>query len=460
MAAQTIADTLPEQLKPLYETIVREIQPFVETESWTQAIGRIDMILPSIPMDQANRTLRAALLAKRGELNMEDEDLDQAEEDVRHALHNGLRVAPVYVIAGWVHYQRDEYDKSREYFDRALEDNPNHTDALTGRSMVLQELGLFDMARADITHALRHEPRNASLWAMRAEVHILLENLEQASSDIKKAREFDPEDTDYALIHARIEAVQGRFQEASKIVNAAITDDEDLTLEALLLRSHLSLLTGNTKGARADAMNASNRFSDEAFAFVQLAQVQLAEDNISLALKAAERAVKLDASLPDAYLIRGAARQAKGDSAGAKEDFDRSLDVPPEFPQFIFGAAYDAVDQQSFNASVSTFYQNAQPKPAPKPVAAQPEAPSGNPFAGMPGMGMMGNMMGGMDPMKMMGQLFDDQGNIRPMFKPFLKMALKKRPLHAQEHAVEHDPGHGRGPGDAQECRHGQHLPR
>ena len=36
--------------------------------------------------------------------------------------------------------------------------------------------------------------------------------------------------------------------------------------------------------------------------------------------------------------------------------------------------------------------------------------------------------LGGMDPMKMMNQMFDDDGNIRGPFKPLVQMALKNAP--------------------------------
>lgn len=423
MTIRTISDALPEQLKSFYDAIVTEIQPFVDTESYPQAINRINMILQSIPTDQENRLLRAALLAKRGEMHMESESYEDAEEDIRHAIHNGMRVPPVFVLSGWTHYYLEDLDKSRQFFDRALEEDASFVDALMGRAMVLQELDDLDMARADLTHAIRFDERNASLYALRADIHILQENLDQAMNDIRKAREIDGDDVDYALAHARLEAVQGNFTRAASIVNQALQDDEDLSLEALLLRSYLSLLTNKKDEARSDAMTASNRFSDEAFAFVQLAQVQLAQGNTSLALKAAERAVKLDASLPDAYLVRGHARQAKGDETGAQEDFKRASSASPELPLFIFGSAYEAVDQDRFNGAINQLYQKSTTPQKPAQPAADPFG-GANPFAGMPGLGGMG----GMDPMKMMGQLFDEEGNIRPMFRPFLRMALKNAP--------------------------------
>lgn len=430
MSNPQIIAALPEPMRPLYQAIVAELTPFIETESYVQAIARLEMVLRTVPTDQDNRLLRAALLAKRGELHMENEDFEQAEDDIRHALQNGMRVPTVYTLAGWTHYYLDQSEEAREFFERVLEENPDEVSALKGRALVLQELDELDLSRADMTQAIRLKPDDANLYGMRAEIHILQGNLEHAERDLKKARELDPRDADLALADARLRAVTGDIEGALKIMDKSMRGD-DLSLEALLLRSHLRLVTDRKPEARADAMAATKRYADEAFAFVQLAQVQLSEDSIELALKAAERAVALDSSIPDTYLVRGAALRARGDEAKATEDFKRASSAPAELPQFIFGAAFDAIDGDNLHRSAMETLYGGDP-------AAQtpaPEADAGNPFGGMGGMGglgglasMMGGGAGGMDPMRMMSQMFDDQGNIRPAFRPILRMALKNAP--------------------------------
>jgi len=418
MASESIEQMLSEEHRGLYAAIVQEIQPLVDDESYEQAIARVDMILTGIPTDQDHRLLRAAFLAKRGELKLEGERYEEAEEDIRFALHNGMRLPEVYALAGWAHYQMDKLEKAREYFDQVLDEDPDAVNALSGRALVLIDLDELDKARADLTHAIHCDSSDESLYAMRAEVLIHLGELEQAERDLKEARSIAPRDQDYALLAARLKAVMGQSQEALAIIEEALKFDEEPSLEALLLRSHLRLLNGQTKQARSDAMSASNRFPDEAFALVQLSHVQLTEGNVALARKAAERAVKLDPTLPDSYLVRGAAARLDGDEAAATEDFKRASQAPSELPMFIFGPAYEALDADVFHNSILGMLQDEEP--APQPTSG------GNPFAGMGMPGLPG--MGGMDPMKMMNQMFDDEGNIRGPFKPLVQMALKNAP--------------------------------
>jgi len=58
------------------------------------------------------------------------------------------------------------------------------------------------------------------------------------------------------------------------------------------------------------------------------------------------------------------------------------------------------------------------------PAAAAGAGGAANPFAGLSG-GIPGL---GINPMSMLDQIFDDDGNIRPTFKPILKMAMKNAP--------------------------------
>lgn len=429
---QSIERLLPEETRAQYMAIARELEPLVSAGSYLQAVARIDMILNGIPSNQENRLLRAAFLAKRGEVYLEGEYNEEAEEDLRHAVHNGIKTPEIFATLGWTHYHMDNADDARQWFDRAVEqsgsEDPDES-ALMGRALVLQELDELDAARADLTRALQYATKRAALYAMRSDVYARQQDLESAERDIKSALKADATDSDYYVAYARILTAMGKPKMALETLEKGFQHvGGEPGLEELLLRSHLRLINGELEKARADAVQATKSFSDEAFAFVQLAQIQLSDGQIDAALKSAEQAVELDDELPDGFLVRGAVKRLKGEQVQSQRDLERASQTHPELPQFLFGPAYAAMDTSDFHADLFAKIKDHD-VPASSTQPPEPEQGGGgaNPFAGFPGMGGIPGM-GGMDPMRMMSQMFDDEGNIRPAFKPIVRMALKNAP--------------------------------
>ena len=142
---------------------------------------------------------------------------------------------------------------------------------------------------------------------------------------------------------------------------------------------------------------------------------------MDLAKRAAERAVLLDPSLSDAYMVRGAARQMADDAEAAKEDFERASRAPVELPIFLLGPAHELVEGSAMGLDASLLEMLADQTGS---GGFDPAA-----FAGAFGAdGTAGPMPGGMDPMTMLDQIFDNEGNIRGPLKPIFRMAFKNAP--------------------------------
>lgn len=417
-ASENGVEALSEEQRTQLEQIRDEIEPMLERGDVAAALSSLNSIRGNVPDTDEYTMLHGALLALRADVFLDLGEMERAREDADEAMDIGWTGAGVSDVAGWAHFGQDRPETAREYFDAALERDSDRVSSLLGRALALQDIDELDMARSDLTHALNVEPDNAELYAVRSEIMLRQQNFEQAERDIEQAIELDPEDPEYRLTHARMLMVRGHVDEASTAVRPA-ADREEATLEALLMRSHLHLLQGNSSSARADAIRASNRFPDEAFAFVQLAHVQLAEGKLNLARKAAERAVELDASLPDSYMVRGAALHMSGETEQASEDFERAKSAPAELPMFLLGNCYDVLGESGLEMSIHDMLNQYQQSADQAESTGQTGA--GSPFGGMGG-------FGGLDPMKLMGQIFDESGEMKGQYKPFLEMAMKNAP--------------------------------
>ena len=413
-ASATGVEALSDEQQTQLKQIRDEIERMVLRGDVDTALSSLESIRGNVPDTDEFEMLHGGLLALRADVQLDLGAMGQAWEDAQEAMDTGWRDAQVYDVAGWANFGQDRPDSAREYFDKALERDSDRVSSLLGRALALQEIDELDMARSDLTHALNVEPENAELYAVRSEILLHKEEFEAAERDISQAIELEPEDPEYPLAHARILMVRGKVDEASSAIQPA-AEREDAGLEALLMRSHLHLLQGNNTSARSDAIRASNRFPDEAFAFVQLAHVQLASGKLNLAKKAAERAVELDPSLPDAYMVRGAALHMSEEREAAQEDFERAKSAPAELPMFLLGSSYDTLQASGLEMSIEDMLNRYQES------AAGQDASQGPPFGGAGG-------FGGLDPMKMMGQLFNDSGEVKGQYKPFLEMAMKNAP--------------------------------
>lgn len=415
MSGSTTSSTkLADEQEQQLEAILAEIEPWRADDELRKALARVNNILEHVRGAEYDG-LRGALLALRADIYLDAGRPGQALEDAEAALDSGWRRAETFDAAGWASYSLDRPEAARDFFDEALSRQPDRVSSLMGRALALIDVDEFDHARSDLTHAIKVEGGDAELYALRGDVFIRMTKFDQAERDLKQARELDPDEPDYALALARLMMVQGRSEEAAEVIGEAV-DGEETALEALLLRSHIRLLAGRNEEARADAIRASNNYPDEAFAFVQLAHVQLAKGKTNLALKAAERAVELDASLPDAYLVRGAAHQMRGDAEQAQQDFERANRAPAELPMFLLGPCYDVLEagglQTSMRDMLNRYAEMADAQANAQGAGAEGPRP---PF-------------GKFDPMDLLGQVFDDKGNMKGRFKPFLEMAMKNAP--------------------------------
>lgn len=451
---------LKDEERAIWEAFDKEVTALVEGGGTAQAIARISSGIASMESESMT-AVRARALARRAELRLDLEDGEGAMTDAKRALSMGYREASVYGSAGWAAYYLDKSEQSRDYFDKALLLEPDGVSLLTGRALALIEFEEWELARADLTRVLQLDDEPGEALALLGEVCLRTNDLKGAVDYLGRALEEGP-DAEIALNLARALYVKGDITGALTYVDFVEDDAEEMFFEALLFRSFLRAQNGMIDEARSDAIRASNLYPDEAFAFVQLAQVEMAAEKVNMVRKAAERAVLLDPSLPDAYLVRGAAYQMMGKEEEAAKDFKRAQKAPLELPLFLLGSAHGAIGAASqggenlfdlFGAG-GLFGKDGAAGFDPSTFASAFESLGG--LGGLGGLGDFGNFAGfspeapgeegekrdskdrkgkaskgpipGMDPMGMLGQIFDESGNVKGSLKPLFDMALKNAP--------------------------------
>ena len=93
------------------------------------------------------------------------------------------------------------YDGERvealEYFNKALEIDPDYWIVYRDRSQIYLEMAKYDDAISDLTKAIELNPSSSTSYYYRGNVYFELEKYEEAIEDYGKAISIDPEDGSY-----------------------------------------------------------------------------------------------------------------------------------------------------------------------------------------------------------------------------------------------------------------------
>lgn len=230
---------------------------------------------------------------------IEKDSLHQAEELLLKALKlepKNAKNALLFSNLGLVQRRLGQYDKALDSYSYALNLAPTAVPILLDRAAIYMEMGKTDRAYADYCQVLDEDKLNKEALLMRAYIYVIRRDYSAARMDYNRLLEIDPQSYSGCLGLATLEQKDGKFREALNILNKMIVErPEDPTLYV----------------ARADV---EREMQHEDLAIVDL-----------------EEALRLNASLADAYLLRGSIYLTQKKKTLAKMDFEKaiSLGVPP-----------------------------------------------------------------------------------------------------------------------------------
>jgi tetratricopeptide (TPR) repeat protein len=88
--------------------------------------------------------------------------------------------------------QYTQYNDSLVYFDRALDIDPNFTDAWYAKGVALHNLKRYSEAVQSYDRALLLEPENAAVWSLKGRTFTDMGRNDEAADCYRKATEIDP----------------------------------------------------------------------------------------------------------------------------------------------------------------------------------------------------------------------------------------------------------------------------
>ena len=121
-----------------------------------------------------------------------DAEDDQALSELNDAIGRNPRDPDLYYRRGQVFGKKQKFALATEDFGRAIELNPNHTEALNNRCFTRAVLGELDAALTDCTAALKLRPKYTDALDSRGLTHLKLNQFDRAIADFDAALRLSP----------------------------------------------------------------------------------------------------------------------------------------------------------------------------------------------------------------------------------------------------------------------------
>jgi putative PEP-CTERM system TPR-repeat lipoprotein len=271
-------------------------------------------------------------------------DLDDAVAQVEEAIRIDPNRSGTYSSLGAIELSRGQKDAAEQAFTRAVELEPNSARTHLALGNFYWLIGQTQDAEQSLTRAIQIEPRNllinralanfylatnragsaeqplktvfevaktpASAFAL-AEYYISVEK-EPAGRSILEALLKDPRAS--ATANARLATLDykgGDHDDAYHRLNAVLLKDQG-NLDALLVKSTMSLADGKSEEALTAASTATKRHPDSASAFFALGRVQATRKRPDAAIAAYEETLRLNPRAMEAKIALSQLHLAQG----------------------------------------------------------------------------------------------------------------------------------------------------
>jgi tetratricopeptide (TPR) repeat protein len=266
-------------------------------------------------------------------------------------------------------------DSAVYYFERVLELDPGHRDALQNVAYIYSQIGEAEKATARYKQYLELDPGNvpvrlkvaydmAQAGLMAEAIEIIRAGLQYAEEDVDLLQFLG----DYALRYS---------QEDSSYVDIAVEAYEKVLelkgeeTDPKIIENALAAYTraNRTEEAIAFAEKALESHSDSPRLWSMYADALARAGRYADATAAMDKVLELDASYPMGYLKRGGYKLELGDDEGAVADFNLAIETGSSSQQDVYSLFYSQAHQareKDYSRAIKMFEYAARFAPAEK----------------------------------------------------------------------------------------------
>ncbi|HUQ57798.1 tetratricopeptide repeat protein [Lentzea sp.] len=210
-----------------------------------------------------------------------------------------------------------------EDYAAAIRLSPPFHEAHYNRADLLRELGDDEGALRDLDYALELEPDHVDSLVNRVDLVLANGDAERAAAEVERGLALDPRNARLLAARGSLLAEAGENDAAWADYSAALAEDPAL-VAAWANRAVLAFTTGRPDQAVEDLTEAI-RISGDGLLRANRAIALQELGNHRQAVRDLDAALAAGADDPDLLYLRGVSRQAVGDDAGARADWEAHL---------------------------------------------------------------------------------------------------------------------------------------
>jgi tetratricopeptide (TPR) repeat protein len=280
--------------------------------------------------------------------------------------------AKVFYEQGLINYQQTKYQDAIKKFTKAIQANPNFSQAYNQRGNAYYRLQNYQKSQADSSEAIRLNPQDVNAYYDRGFSLYTLGNYNGAIADYNQAIQLDPNSANFyyarGLARSKIKERQGAIEDLNKAI--AINPQY---AEAYLERGTIYRKLGLKLEAVKDLNEAVALKPENPEFYYQrgLANYKLNQKNA--ARKDFTKVIELNPKHIQAYLSRGDVYSDLADPLKAYTDYNQALLIDGKYPETYIHWGNYRLKQNDPNGAIDEFN---------KAIALEPNNPSAYNFRG------------------------------------------------------------------------------
>lgn len=275
--------------------------------------------------------------------------------DLANPEQRALRIAAL-VSLGDIARQREGPVQSTDYYNQALQLDPNQIEAQLGLGQVAVGQGNWGVALGyfEAIAALPNGANNPLAQFWLAEGLLRTNNFQRATTAYNRALELQPEFPEAYLGLAEVQYAQGNSAAALETVNVGLGQRRDYA-EGLLFRGKL-LQELNQPDEALTSYDSAIRANDRiAESFYRRGVLHLSRSEYNAATSDLQRAVQLQANFPEASYWLGRSFYAQGRAESALSNFQRAIELNGNYVEALFYSGLAAEDLGRLPEAISAY---------------------------------------------------------------------------------------------------------